>query len=523
MLPVQSLDHRSQSSSNQLALIANLIRNLSQTGVSYCHWKSNHRLSEFLSGTGDLDLLVAADDRGRFQSTLSELGFIRATTSWTRSHTAIEHYYGLDADTGRLVHLHVYYRLITGGILVKDYELPFASQLLSNTQISHGVPIPAIERELLVFAIRKLLEASAWTERYLLRKGWPQTRPEWQWLQNDDDHRHHQGVRTRALQFAEESYHSAFAEILRKGMIALDREDWSAAKRCGQALRRELAGHCIVPPLRSQFRRLVRAFEISISKAFGRPKKKQLSPSGLVIAITGCDGSGKSHSVKELQKRLGGTFSIRRLHLGRPGVTGFLWRLFRRNKTRKPGSNAHDSSGAATSVSVVKVVIRFLLAWERRKAAIRAKRWACHGEIVICDRYPSLRAGMDGPSQCEANGASTWQSFWLRMEKKQYQQIPPADLVIRLVAPPETLRRRLIGRGEITGIGKTFDSRYQMAEKLVIPAHRTVAISAIDSPSEIQRQILQTIWSSLGCEQNSTKTSVNHAAANRFAARIAAI
>ena len=40
----------------------------------------------------------------------------------------------LDPETGTLVHVHAYYRVITGESLAKNYRLPIEEMLLANTR-----------------------------------------------------------------------------------------------------------------------------------------------------------------------------------------------------------------------------------------------------------------------------------------------------------------------------------------------------------------------------------------------------
>ena len=45
---------------------------LNESGVRYCHWKSNIRLVEALKGETDLDLLVLEEDAERFREIVGE-------------------------------------------------------------------------------------------------------------------------------------------------------------------------------------------------------------------------------------------------------------------------------------------------------------------------------------------------------------------------------------------------------------------------------------------------------------------
>src|SRR5688572_32373239 len=59
-------------------MVAELLAALDREKVTYCHWKSNWRLDDWLSGEGDLDLLIARGDVDAFVSVLSQKGFKKA-------------------------------------------------------------------------------------------------------------------------------------------------------------------------------------------------------------------------------------------------------------------------------------------------------------------------------------------------------------------------------------------------------------------------------------------------------------
>jgi thymidylate kinase len=86
------------------------------------------------------------------------------------------------------------------------------------------------------------------------------------------------------------------------------------------------------------------------------------------------------------------------------------------------------------------------VAWDRRRLLVRARRAAARGEIVVCDRYPSLVVGaMDSPRLPERPGQGLLSATygWLRqIERRLYARIPPPDVVLRLRVSLETAKQR---------------------------------------------------------------------------------
>ena len=59
-----------------LPKIATLLELLNDSGITYCHWKSNWALGETLEGETDLDLLIRRGDAAAFR------GCCRVSSSW---------------------------------------------------------------------------------------------------------------------------------------------------------------------------------------------------------------------------------------------------------------------------------------------------------------------------------------------------------------------------------------------------------------------------------------------------------
>src|SRR5215216_6331582 len=115
-----------------LNLINNFIKELNATGMVYCHWKSNIRLAASLDGQTDIDLLLHREDADAFRAILRQLHFRQAQLDDDQPFPAMEHYYAPDEESGVLVHVHVYYAVITGESLAKNYRFPLDEMLFRN-------------------------------------------------------------------------------------------------------------------------------------------------------------------------------------------------------------------------------------------------------------------------------------------------------------------------------------------------------------------------------------------------------
>ena len=143
------------------ALIATLLSALERESVRYCHWKSNWQIERWLTGEGDLDLLVAPGDVARFTAVVSGLGFKKVLPPPEKDLPGVINFYGYDTEIGKFIHIHAHYRLIFGHDLTKNYHLPLESALIDSAKRMSGMMVPSPEIELILFVIRMSLKVSA--------------------------------------------------------------------------------------------------------------------------------------------------------------------------------------------------------------------------------------------------------------------------------------------------------------------------------------------------------------------------
>src|SRR5438876_36227 len=106
------------------SLVERLGEALKHERVAYLQWKGNWKRTRWMSGEGDIDLLVHRSAEPRFSAVLWALGFRRADPPPASAIAGIESYFGLDPVTGRLIHVHTHYRLVVGGIWRTVYRRP---------------------------------------------------------------------------------------------------------------------------------------------------------------------------------------------------------------------------------------------------------------------------------------------------------------------------------------------------------------------------------------------------------------
>src|SRR5207302_530110 len=125
----------------------------------YCHWKDNDTLTASLQGALDVDLLVDGAAAPALNRILAEVGLKPCVPCAWFAYPAIAHFLALDRPTGRLTHVHVYYRLITGEGHLKGYHLPWEGAVLASRRLDaeHGIYLADPDVDMVLFLVRSAL------------------------------------------------------------------------------------------------------------------------------------------------------------------------------------------------------------------------------------------------------------------------------------------------------------------------------------------------------------------------------
>jgi thymidylate kinase len=205
----------------------------------------------------------------------------------------------------------------------------------------------------------------------------------------------------------------------------------------------------IEPHRRSRWRRL--AETLRLRRAEGC--HSNLVSGGLLIALVGADGAGKSSAVDAIHRWLSPHLRVVRVHMGKPRwsvstipVKAVL-KLIRvlpelRARLRSPTGRLQRKEQAGFGLLLWHTVT----ARDRYHAYRRARRLAEKGFLVICDRFPlSDIESMDGRRTGRLVPApqSRLARKLIEWEESYYEAIAPPELLVVLrVDPDVALRRR---------------------------------------------------------------------------------
>jgi thymidylate kinase len=439
-------------------LATELFDALNQSGISYCHWKSNELIAQGLVGETDLDLLI---ERSSFSATVALLlncGFKQAALLDGSGTPGVLHFYAFDEGASDWLHVHLYSRLLTGESLVKSHILPCEAILLRHGTRIGEVRVPSLEAEAAVCLLRAFLKKGALLHALLHGKHEPRNERDVVLFPDD----------AAAAEAAYRSLTMCCRAIDRELFLNCYRalaEDWPSFQQwlLGVKVRRQLQGYARYTAV-GRFKAYL-DLVVGKLRRLGRDKRKNkvLESGGAVIAFIGGDATGKSTLVKESTQWVGHTFAVRTLHLGKPPHTWVTFplritlpiarRLFPSQRHQAPqtieigplsGKCRYESTRPPSLIYAIRALG---LAWDRSRLVKKAHRAAAAGEIVICDRYPSDECGAtDGPRLRVRTGERTWRTrlmnLFARCEQRLYRNNAPPDVALRLHVSIETAKRR---------------------------------------------------------------------------------
>lgn len=488
-----------------LGIISAVLSALEKDGIVYCHFKSNEHLDAALAGQTDLDILFDADQESRIVHILQDAGFFLASPIAIKRYPDILDYIGIDPHTGRIVHIHAHFHLLTGTSGVKQYLLPWDRTYLSCRCYDEDghiwVANPAMELTLLLIRAASNLVSINPLAGILRRSRYKPSKDalrEFEWLRG----------RVTATELAEawrellgDAASSAVAEIYELGL------DTQKLMRLRESIdpylkqhRRFGAAKVSYLRLKAKFYRILRKFHLGVY-----PTLRTVTAPAPVVVILGADGVGKSTQSTMVTRELHKKLDVERVYLGAgKGSVSLLRRplvlvraLFRRSSSKK-ANPGNDEQGASRKRGRARKIFDFLwgvtVALEKKKWLGQIRAYSERGIIVICDRYPQVSVGGmgDGPLLQEylvhRNPFLRRIAAYEQAIYRGFEEFPP-QLAIKLLADPEVIKLR---RPEMDA------TRIRLKQKIVedmkFPAEtRTVVIDGLDSIDLIFSKIMNEI------------------------------
>jgi thymidylate kinase len=412
-------------------LLEQLAESLESRGVKYCQWKGHWSAHRWASGHGDVDLLVGRESLTQFREVLGSLGFKLALPGAGRDIPGVETYFGYDPLVSRLLHLHVHYHLLLGEYWRPVYRVPIERALLESTVPGQPFRAPSPTGQFLIFVLRMMLR----------QVGRPQLSAQKRWIH---------GIQIQIASLEACSDRDELAMLLQRHLPAIDLALFDRCVRSLQIessrLERALLPWLVHQRLRSHYRRpAASALLLAAAEKF-LPLKLALLPGtgmrlaggGMVVALVGGDGAGKSTCARELTHWLAPAFRTLRAHLGNP-PRSFLT-LIVGGVLKLEHLVAHLVGRTPAAAGLIASLRHLCMARDRYRLYGKVHRHAARGGIAICERYPvPQNRALVGPSIPRSRqGSDSWLMERLRVaEITYYERILRPDTLCVLRLDPE--------------------------------------------------------------------------------------
>ncbi|MCC6301452.1 MAG: hypothetical protein IT489_01465 [Gammaproteobacteria bacterium] len=473
-----------------LAKIVRLCEALLQSGINFCHWKSNNALYKSMTGENDLDLLVSRQDIGGFRNIMFSHGLKLMRGIGFKDIPGLEDYFGYDSESGRIFHVQAHYLLVLGHDTTKNIWLPVEAAYLSTVsrKADAMLPTPSAEMELAIFCIRMILKFSLLG---VLRG--------------------HRELTGRAL----EEFHDLCARVDRVLLRDLVSEHLPMLGenlihecikslqpgsgifrlyRINKKIRFALSGYRRVGRLHESVRQQKVRFQLLFGRKFPAylPNRRPVA-GGLMIAIVGGDGAGKSTAISGITKWLHRDFDIVLLHMGKPARTFLSYLMDGLLKFSGLRHRYASMSEIQSFPGYLWMLRSVLYARDRYRCFTRALRMASQGRIIIFDRYyfPTFST-MDGPTchlamKYKNNSITARLATW---ERTYLDRIVMPELMIYLNVSIETAVARKIDEGN--DYVRRRNTEICQSDWL---RQNAVPVDANRAPQEVLSQIQRVIWS----------------------------
>ena len=450
------------------ASVSVLLDTLASSKLLYCHFKSNQHVAKGMCGDTDLDILADRESHSEITAALVSSGFKLFRSGPITYYPAVEDWLGIDVRTGKLAHLHIHWQMVLGEPYLKGYRLPLERQILANRvwNAEYSIYTASSEMELILLLTRAALKMRTRSAITALFGGSPHSgdlKSEYTWLMDRIDVSRF-GCLARSM--LPSNIVGLMESILAGGGLdsPVFRPFKKAMLRHLEPWRSYSPGHANLLRLS---RELNRRLWLRMLQRMGKLTVDRRWPQsgGLIVALIGADGSGKSTQAKSLVKWLGWKIDVARVYFG-SGDGPMSWHrralLAVRSLLVRSRSKSAEAAGKKSKIDTIaatrsqitrapgifRTLYALSLALEKRQAIKRVVRARNSGMVVVCDRFPQNQVigYNDGPLLADFLGRGFPWGHSAHLEKKllsAFSSVSP-DLVFKLnVSEPVAAQRKI--------------------------------------------------------------------------------
>ncbi len=411
-----------------------IITALNKLNINYCHWKSNDKLLENFNKDSDLDILIESSEKKKFEKFMNNNSFYKVNTE----NKYIYHYYGYEGN--QIVHLHVYYKLITSGKIYKDFNFN-SNYLLSDSEKLKDINVPNPNKEFIFLVARKMFEISSIFELITFFKE--------EGLFNEIKYLEKKTKKKELIKFLDIFGLLNYKEFIDLKNLLLKKRYFFIFIKYSCKKRLIYRNYFSNNYMKSEIIRLKKILNILYLKLIKFNDQKYHKAK--IISITGTDNSGKSSIISELNEHFKKITKVKIFHVGQANSTNKVYKqnLIRKilnkkfNKLRN--SNLINNQSIKNLNNGEKVLISLnalYIAYKRYKILKKIKFYKKRNYLILCDRYISTGKGFIDSPKISYFDNSLFFSYLSKLEIYLYKTSIKSDLNIRLSVPYEVLQKR---------------------------------------------------------------------------------
>ncbi len=492
---------------SSLSTIVNLLEALHANDIQYCHWKSNEHLEASMSGDTDLDVLFDENQKVKLESILNTLGFKLFTAIKQKQYKDIVDYIGLDLPSGKVIHIHTHFKLTMGEPYLKGYQINFEEKILRGRIYNEEFGIYCINPsfELILLYLRESLKLRHRDVLLMYLKNKINYNEfsirEYNWLKTRASDSEVHNILKTIFTDHNTIYNFITGEFNRKQLYKL-----------APIIRREFASNRLYSPYVALILRWYREATIIISRKLARLLaipivSKRINPrGGIIVAVIGADGSGKSTVTNNLKETFQTKLDVYKIYFGRGDGKSSLSRklllmfkvLLVDKKNNREKKSEQDSPKRKESLvrTVYKCAEALLVAQEKSKNMKQMKIAKKRGLLVICDRYPQnqIMGYNDGPLLHDhLNSRNPFFRAAAKIESRIYIKAEnnPPDILFKLIADAEVVEARKPGETSLPKL----EAKIAGIKNLSFNAHcKVITIDATIPLQEVLYQVKNELW-----------------------------